>query len=135
MHIFGQPDICYHDSIKILKAEIAQVLIRNLDDQFKTRLQRQTKRHCHSMEAEARDILRSGLLVEETPARGLGPRICAPPAAAGRAARMKLSGHGLQGRAGLTLDAGLPALKSQTCGARFLRFRLDYTLVIALEMS
>ena len=31
---------------------------------------------------------------------------------------MKRSGHGLQGRARLTLDAGFPALKSQTCVTR-----------------
>jgi plasmid stability protein len=87
LHIFGQPDICYHDSIQILKAEIAQVLIRNLEDRLKTRLQRHTKRHCHSMEAEARDILRNELLVEETPAGGL------------RSEGLRATGNGWQGRA------------------------------------
>ena len=44
--------------------------------------------------------------------RKRGPRtwqkVCAPPAAAGRAARMKRSGHGWQGRLRLTLEYSLP---------------------------
>ena len=56
---------------------MAQILVRNLEDQLKTRLQRRAKRHGQSMEAETRDILRNALLVEETPAGGLGSEIVA----------------------------------------------------------
>jgi plasmid stability protein len=56
---------------------MAQILIRNLEDKLKGRLQRRAKRNGHSMEAEARDILRDALLVEEAPAGGLGSEIVA----------------------------------------------------------
>jgi plasmid stability protein len=68
-------DICYHDSIQILEEEMAQLLVRNLEDQLKTRLQRRAKRHGHSMEAEARDILRNALREREKPRGGLGTEI------------------------------------------------------------
>jgi plasmid stability protein len=54
---------------------MAQLLVRNFDDSLKTSLQRRAKRHGHSMEAEARDILRKALIVEEAPAGGLGTEI------------------------------------------------------------
>jgi plasmid stability protein len=56
---------------------MAQLLVRNLEDQLKTRLQRRAKRHGQSMEAETRDILRNALLVEEAPAGGLGSEMVA----------------------------------------------------------
>jgi plasmid stability protein len=58
-----------------MEVEMAQILIRNLEDQLKVRLQRRAKRHGQSMEAEARDILRNALLVEEVTAGGLGTEI------------------------------------------------------------
>ena len=54
---------------------MAQILVRNLEDQLKTRLQRRAKRHGQSMEAEARDILRNALREEVAPAGGLGTEI------------------------------------------------------------
>jgi plasmid stability protein len=54
---------------------MAQILVRNLEDRLKTRLQRRAKRHGQSMEAEARDILRNALREEEAPAGGLGTEI------------------------------------------------------------
>ncbi len=54
---------------------MAQILVRNLDDRLKTRLHSRAKRHGHSMEAEAREILHNALLVEEAPAGGLGTEI------------------------------------------------------------
>jgi plasmid stability protein len=77
LHIFGQPEMCYHDSIQMFEAEMAQILIRNLEDQLKVRLQRRAKRHGQSMEAETRDILRNALRQEEAPAGGLGSEIVA----------------------------------------------------------
>jgi antitoxin FitA len=50
---------------------MAQILVRNLETQFKTRLQQRAKRHGRSMEAEAREILRSALK-EEAPPVGFG---------------------------------------------------------------
>jgi plasmid stability protein len=47
-----------------VEAKMAQILIRNLDDGLKGRLQRRAKHHGHSMEAEARDILRNALREE-----------------------------------------------------------------------
>ena len=49
---------CYHDSNG---GKMAQLLVRNLDDRLKRRLQRRAKRHGRSMEAEAREILRNAL--------------------------------------------------------------------------
>ncbi len=54
---------------------MAQILVRNLETQLKSRLQRRAKRHGRSMEEEARDILRNALRNEETTACGLGTEI------------------------------------------------------------
>ena len=56
---------------------MAQLLVRNLEDQLKTRLQRRAKRNGQSMEAEARDILRNALREETAPAGGLGSEMVA----------------------------------------------------------
>jgi len=56
---------------------MAQILVRNLDDRLKGRLQSRAKRHGQSMEAEARDILRNALLEREKPRGGLGSEIVA----------------------------------------------------------
>jgi plasmid stability protein len=56
---------------------MAQLLVRNFDDSLKTRLQRRAKRHGHSMEAEAREILRIALREEQAPERKLGSEIVA----------------------------------------------------------
>jgi antitoxin FitA len=56
---------------------MAQILVRNLEQQLKTRLQRRAKRHGRSMEEEAREILRNALRHEETPAGALGSEIAA----------------------------------------------------------
>jgi plasmid stability protein len=55
---------------------MAQILVRNLEDRLKGRLQRRAKRHGRSMEAEAREILRNALK-EETPKLGLGSEMVA----------------------------------------------------------
>jgi plasmid stability protein len=56
---------------------MAQLLVRNLENQLKVRLQRRAKRHGRSMEEEARDILRNALREEDSPAAGLGTGIAA----------------------------------------------------------
>ena len=54
------------------EAKMAQILVRNLDDRLKVRLQRRAKRNGRSMEAEAREILRNALREEATPEVGFG---------------------------------------------------------------
>lgn len=57
---------------------MAQILVRNVDEPLKKRLQRRAKRHGRSMEAEAREILRDALKKEdERPQFGLGSEIVA----------------------------------------------------------
>jgi antitoxin FitA len=56
---------------------MAQLLVRNLENQLKVRLQRRARRHGRSMEEEARDILRNALREEDTRTGGLGTEIAA----------------------------------------------------------
>ena len=56
---------------------MAQILVRDIEDDIKERLQRRAARHGHSMEAEVRDILRNVLKDEQPRAEGLGTRIAA----------------------------------------------------------
>ena len=59
------------------EAMMAQILVRNVEDSLKDRLQRRAKLHRRSMEAEAREILRNALHEEEAPQRGLGSEMVA----------------------------------------------------------
>lgn len=56
---------------------MAQVIVRQLDEDVKARLQRRAERHGRSMEAEVREILRNAAKEESRPATGLGSRIAA----------------------------------------------------------
>ena len=56
---------------------MAQILVRNVEDPLKARLQKRAKRNGHSMEAEAREILRNALLEEQAPERELGSEMVA----------------------------------------------------------
>jgi len=51
---------------------MAQILVRNMEDRLKSRLQRRAKRNGRSMEEEAREILRDALKEEAKPTGGLG---------------------------------------------------------------
>jgi antitoxin FitA len=55
---------------------MAQILVRDIEDDVKERLQRRAARHGHSMEAEIRDILRN-VVKEDIPRAGLGTEIAA----------------------------------------------------------
>jgi len=55
---------------------MAQILVRNIDDRTKERLQRRAKRNGRSMEAEVREILR-GALRQKEPKGGLGSEMVA----------------------------------------------------------
>jgi antitoxin FitA len=54
---------------------VAQLVVRNIENVVKTRLQRRARRHGRSMEEEVRDILRSAVSNEGTPSGGLGTDI------------------------------------------------------------
>jgi antitoxin FitA len=54
---------------------MAQLVVRNLEDDVKARLQARAKRHRRSLEAEVREILRNAAHAEEKPVGGLGSAI------------------------------------------------------------
>jgi plasmid stability protein len=56
---------------------MAQLVVRNLEDAVKKRLQRRAKRNGRSMEEEAREILRDATRGEGRKVQGLGTRIAA----------------------------------------------------------
>jgi antitoxin FitA len=56
---------------------MAQLVVRNLEDDVKARLQARAHRHHRSLEAEVRDILRNAAKAEDRPAGGLGSEIAA----------------------------------------------------------
>jgi len=54
---------------------MAQVIVRNLEDTVKRKLQRRAARHGRSMEEEIRDILRNAVREEGRARKGLGTEI------------------------------------------------------------
>jgi plasmid stability protein len=54
---------------------MAQLVVRNIEDSVKSRLQRRAARRGRSMEEEVRDILRDAVKNEESSAGGLGTKI------------------------------------------------------------
>ena len=64
---------------------MAQLIVRNVDDEVKARLQRRARRHGRSTEEEVRDILRNAVKDEGRPRPLLGSRL------AGRFARIGLT--------------------------------------------
>jgi len=74
---------------------MAQLVVRNLENLVKTRLQLRARRNGRSMEEEIRDILRSAAVEEATPGGGLGNEIA-----------------GLFRKIGL--EADIPELRGQT---------------------
>ncbi len=54
---------------------MAQILVRNLESEVKTRLQRRAKRNGRSMEEEVREILRDAAKNERSQQKGLGTEI------------------------------------------------------------
>jgi plasmid stability protein len=76
---------------------MAQFVVRDLENAVKARLQRRAKRHGRSMEEEVREILRSAVHEEETPAAGLGTEIAALFAKAGLNSDIpELRGHSIR---------------------------------------
>lgn len=62
---------------------MAQLIVRDLEDDIKARLKRRAERHGRSMEEEVRDILRNAAKEENRPLPRLGSRIAARFAKAG----------------------------------------------------
>lgn len=54
---------------------MAQLIVRNIEESVKTKLQRRAKRHGRSMEEEVREILRDVTKNEAPKRKGLGTRI------------------------------------------------------------
>ena len=54
---------------------MAQLVVRNLEDEVKERLRRRAKRHGRSTEEEVRDILRDAVKEEDGPRSPLGSRL------------------------------------------------------------
>jgi plasmid stability protein len=56
---------------------MAQLLVRHLDDDVKTKLQHRARRHGHSTEEEVREILRNAVRDEGNALTPLGSRLAA----------------------------------------------------------
>ena len=56
---------------------MAQIVVRNLDDDVKAKLQRRARRHGRSTEEEVRDILRNAVKSERRGPVRLGSRMAA----------------------------------------------------------
>lgn len=54
---------------------MAQLLVRNLEDEVKKKLDRRARRHGHSTAEEVREILRNALRNEDGPKGPLGSRL------------------------------------------------------------
>jgi plasmid stability protein len=54
---------------------MAQLVVRNIENSVKVRLQRRARKNGRSMEEEVREILRNAAKEDETPAGGLGTEI------------------------------------------------------------
>src|SRR3990172_8890710 len=62
----------YHD---IMEVAMAQLVVRNLDQDVKTKLQQRARRHGRSTEEEVRDILRNAVSTGGAPRPALGTRL------------------------------------------------------------
>jgi antitoxin FitA len=80
---------------------MAQLLVRHLDDDVKTKLQSRARRHGRSMEEEVREILRNAVRNEGSAQSPLGSRLAA-----------RFAGSGL----GITQD--VPELRGEQAQAR-----------------
>ena len=81
---------------------VAQLVVRNIEDPVKLRLQRRARRNGRSMEEEIRDILRDAANEEDAPAGGLGTEI---------SALFSKVGFAKVGFAKAGLDSGIPELR------------------------
>src|SRR5947209_16847213 len=73
--LFLHDNLCYHDSRRKEPAKMAQIIVREIENDVKERLQRRAARHGRSMEAEVRDILRDAVKRDRQRTFGLGTAI------------------------------------------------------------
>jgi len=104
---------------------MAELVVRNIENTVKMRLQRRARRNGRSMEEEARDILRNAVKEEDAPAGGLGTAISALFAKAGLDFEIpELSGHFVKAlhssddNSGLECLVGVDARQSRKEGCR-----------------
>ncbi len=67
---------------------MAQLIVRNLDDDVKQRLQQRARRHGRSTEEEVRSILRQAVLADEADDVPLGTRLAGRFAGVGLTAEL-----------------------------------------------
>lgn len=65
----------YHDIVLIAEGAMAQMVVRNLEDDVKAGLQRRARRHGRSTEEEVREILRNAVREEGAARKPLGSRL------------------------------------------------------------
>lgn len=77
---------------------MAQLIVRNIENAVKSRLQRRARRNGRSMEEEVRDILRDAVKQEDdTPSAGLGTEISTLFAKVGLESEIpELRGHSIK---------------------------------------
>lgn len=56
---------------------MAQLVVRNLEDDIRNKLKERARKHGRSMEEEVRAILRSAVMSRKPPSAGLGSRLSA----------------------------------------------------------
>ena len=81
---------------------MAQVVVRNIEDDVKARLKQRATRHGWSMEEEVRQILRNAVAEPERPPVKLGSRMAARFAGAGLSGELQQ----LRGQAAEPMDFG-----------------------------
>jgi len=74
--------------ISNLEVNMAQLIVRNLDDDVKERLQQRARRHGRSTEEEVRTILRHAVLADDRADVPLGTRLAGRFAGAGLTAEL-----------------------------------------------
>jgi antitoxin FitA len=79
----------------MLRSEImAQLVVRNIEETVKAKLQMRARQHGRSVEEEVREILRTSVYEKELPAGGLGSEIAALFAKTGLESEIpELRGH------------------------------------------
>ena len=82
---------------------MAQVVVRNIEDDVKTRLKQRATQHGWSMEEEVRHILRKALAEPVQPPIKLGSSMAARFAGVGLSAELPQ----LQGQAAVPMDLGM----------------------------
>jgi len=71
----GARDFAEEKRYRDIVSFMAQILVRNLDDDVKVKIQERARLHGHSTEQEVREILRNSVLNTSAPKASLGTRL------------------------------------------------------------